>query len=98
MITERLTVPTLGIGAGPVCDGQVLVIHDMLGFTEGHVPSFVRKYAELGATVREACRRFVEDVRSGEFPSDAEASHLKGEVLEEVRGGLGPAARRRWRS
>ncbi len=98
MITERLTVPTVGIGAGVSCDGQVLVIHDLLGITEGHVPSFVRRYAEVGATVREACRHFVEDVRDGKFPSDVESSHLKGEVLEEVRGGLGPAAKRQWRS
>ena len=98
MITERLSVPTLGIGAGAACDGQVLVIHDLLGLTDGHVPSFVRKYAEVGATVREACRHFVEDVRGGKFPSEVESSHLKEEVLEEVRGGLGPAAKRQWRS
>ena len=98
MITERLTVPTIGIGAGPACDGQVLVIHDLLGFTEGHVPSFARKYAEVGAVVREACRHFIEDVRGGKFPSEAESSHLKSDVLEEVREGLGPAARRQWRS
>ena len=98
MITERLSVPTLGIGAGLACDGQVLVIHDLLGFTEGHVPSFARKYAEVGVLVSEACRHFVEDVRGGRFPSDGESSHLKGEVLEEVRAGIGPAARRQWRS
>jgi 3-methyl-2-oxobutanoate hydroxymethyltransferase len=98
MITERLSVPTIGIGAGLACDGQVLVIHDLLGFTEGHVPSFARKYAEVGVTVSEACRHFVEDVRCGRFPSDTESSHLKGEVLEEVRAGIGPAARRQWRS
>ena len=98
IITERLTVPTLGIGAGVACDGQVLVIHDLLGFTEGHVPSFARKYADVGATVREACRHFVEDVRGGAFPSDAESSHLKEDVLEEIRGGLGPVAKRQWRS
>jgi 3-methyl-2-oxobutanoate hydroxymethyltransferase len=98
MITERLSVPTIGIGAGLACDGQVLVIHDLLGFTEGHVPSFARKYAEVGVTVSEACRHFVEDVRGGRFPSDTESSHLKGEVLEEVRAGIGPAARRQWRS
>jgi len=98
MITERLSVPTIGIGAGLACDGQVLVTHDLLGFTEGHVPSFARKYAEVGVTVSEACRHFVEDVRGGRFPSDTESSHLKGEVLEEVRAGIGPAARRQWRS
>jgi len=73
-ITDALDVPTIGIGAGPDCDGQVLVFHDLLGFSE-KVPKFVRRYAELGATATEALARYAADVRSGSFPSDAETYH-----------------------
>jgi 3-methyl-2-oxobutanoate hydroxymethyltransferase len=65
-------VPTIGIGAGPSCDGQVLVVHDLLGMLPGPVPKFVRRYADLHATASEAIRRWAEDVRSGSFPEDAE--------------------------
>jgi 3-methyl-2-oxobutanoate hydroxymethyltransferase len=98
LITERLSVPTLGIGAGPRCDGQVLVIHDLVGLSPDPVPSFVRKYADLAGVIREACSRFAADVRGGAFPSPAESYHGKPEVLEEVRAGLDTFARRRWKS
>jgi 3-methyl-2-oxobutanoate hydroxymethyltransferase len=98
LITERLAIPTLGIGAGPHCDGQVLVIHDLLGITPDPVPSFVRRYAEVGATIREACERFAADVRGGGFPARDESYHLKPEVLDEIRAGLEASARLRWRS
>jgi 3-methyl-2-oxobutanoate hydroxymethyltransferase len=98
LITERLTVPTLGIGAGPGCDGQVLVIHDLLGISPDPVPTFVRKYADLATVIREACARFAADVRGGGFPSQTESYHLKPEVLDEIRAGLENFARRRWRS
>ena len=94
IITQRLTIPTLGIGAGPSCDGQVLVLHDLLGLTEGPLPSFVRKYAEVGETITRACHDFIEEVRSGKFPGEAESSHLKPEVLQEVRSGLSATAAR----
>lgn len=68
-ITEEVRIPTIGIGAGPYCDGQVLVGHDILGFYEGRVPRFVRKYADLRAIVREAFSEYVADVKSGAFPS-----------------------------
>jgi 3-methyl-2-oxobutanoate hydroxymethyltransferase len=68
-ITARLTIPTIGIGAGPYCDGQVLVCHDLLGLYKGYIPRFVRRYADLTATVLEAFSRYAADVRSGEFPS-----------------------------
>jgi 3-methyl-2-oxobutanoate hydroxymethyltransferase len=67
-ITERLRVPTIGIGAGPDCDGQVLVLHDVLGLTSGYVPKFVKAYADVGQVVRDAVARYCEDVRSGAFP------------------------------
>ena len=68
-VTSTLSIPTIGIGAGPDCDGQVLVGHDMLGLTTGTVPSFVRSYARLGPAVVDAARQYVEDVRQGTFPA-----------------------------
>jgi len=82
-ITERLTIPTIGIGAGARCDGQVLVYHDVLGLYDGHTPKFVRKYAEIGAEMQSALERFLGDVRSGAFPNDAESFH--GTSEEELR-------------
>ncbi len=67
-LTAALAVPTIGIGAGPRCDGQVLVLHDMLGLNEGFTPRFLRRYAELGAEVQDAVKRYAEEVRKGEFP------------------------------
>jgi len=66
-------VPTIGIGAGVDCDGQVLVSYDMLGMDESFKPRFVRRYATLGATIKDAVGRYVSEVRGGEFPSDAES-------------------------
>jgi len=71
-ITEAVAIPTIGIGAGPACDGQVLVGYDLLGLDPGPVPRFVRRYAELGGLVIGATRRFVEDVREGAFPGPEE--------------------------
>jgi len=69
-VTEALTVPTIGIGAGADCDGQVLVWHDMLGYYEGHAPRFVKRYADLGEVIVEALGRYAEEVRSGAFPEE----------------------------
>jgi 3-methyl-2-oxobutanoate hydroxymethyltransferase len=69
-ITEALQVPTIGIGAGAGCDGQVLVYHDLLGLSEGHLPRFVKKYANLSREIRDALEAYVDDVRSGAFPSE----------------------------
>jgi 3-methyl-2-oxobutanoate hydroxymethyltransferase len=71
-ITRAVTVPTIGIGAGAQCDGQVLVWHDMLGLTSGHVPKFVKQYADLGRDTLKALEAYVADVRAGRFP---EAQH-----------------------
>ena len=73
-ITQELTIPTIGIGAGPDCDGQVLVGPDVLGLTEGFHPKFLKRYAELRTTATEAIRQYAEDVRDGKFPT-AEHSH-----------------------
>ncbi len=69
-ISEELRIPTIGIGAGPDCDGQVLVLHDLIGLNEGHVPSFVKKYAEIGTVAREAIETFARDVRDGAYPDE----------------------------
>ncbi len=72
-VTARLTIPTIGIGAGPRCDGQVLVLHDLLGLEDRMAPKFVRRYAELGQLGRRAVRAFADDVRGGEYPSVEES-------------------------
>jgi 3-methyl-2-oxobutanoate hydroxymethyltransferase len=75
-ITERLEIPTIGIGGGAGCDGQVLVGYDMLGMDESFKPRFVRRYEMLGGLIKTAVEKYVGDVRSGEFPSDAESFTL----------------------
>jgi 3-methyl-2-oxobutanoate hydroxymethyltransferase len=79
-ITEALEIPTVGIGAGPQVDGQVLVYHDLLGLTEGHTARFVKRYADLATTIREALASFAADVRSGAYP---EERHTYGMPAEE---------------
>ena len=71
MLTEKLIIPTIGIGAGPDCDGQVLVVNDMLGLTSGYVPSFVKSYAKLGSVIETAVTQWCGEVREGEFPDTA---------------------------
>jgi 3-methyl-2-oxobutanoate hydroxymethyltransferase len=68
-ITEALAIPTIGIGAGVSCDGQVLVWHDLLGISAGHVPRFVKQYARIGDAIETALRAYVADVRAGTFPA-----------------------------
>ena len=72
-VSSRLTIPTIGIGAGAGCDGQVLVLQDMLGMNEGFTPKFLRKYAELAATINSAVGQYISDVKDGSFPSEAES-------------------------
>jgi len=79
-ITAELSIPTIGIGAGPDCDGQVLVINDMLGLTNGHTPKFARRYANLGEIIARAAKEFCDDVHGGRFPSDDESYHLSAEA------------------
>lgn len=68
-ITQTLKIPTIGIGAGPHCDGQILVLHDILGFDESFSPKFVKKYAAVGSIVRDAVKAYDQDVKRGSFPT-----------------------------
>jgi len=88
LITERVSVPTIGIGAGPACDGQVLVFHDLLGLYDGHMPKFVRRYANSAEEWRKAIARYLEDVRSGRFPDGtSESFHMSStEELKKLYG------------
>src|SRR5437879_11943889 len=74
-ISQELRIPTIGIGAGPDCDGQVLVGHDLLGLTLGQTPKFARQYANVGQVISKALREYCEHVRTGEVPSAAESYH-----------------------
>jgi 3-methyl-2-oxobutanoate hydroxymethyltransferase len=74
-ITHELKIPTIGIGAGADCDGQILVTHDILGLTFAQTPKFARQYANLGEMISKAAREYCNDVRGGTFPSDAESYH-----------------------
>jgi 3-methyl-2-oxobutanoate hydroxymethyltransferase len=83
LITRRLRIPTIGIGAGPDCDGQVLVFHDLAGLSFQHTAKFVRPYANLADTLRQAFARYREDVLSGNYPDDAESYHWSPAVRAE---------------
>ncbi|MGB9763977.1 MAG: 3-methyl-2-oxobutanoate hydroxymethyltransferase [Candidatus Saccharicenans sp.] len=81
-ITATLKIPTIGIGAGPDCDGQVLVVNDMLGLTSGYLPCFVKKYAELEQQISQAVGQYLMEVREGIYPEDQHCYHLKPEKVE----------------
>jgi len=85
IITQGVSIPTIGIGAGRFCDGQVLVVHDMLGFFEEFQPKFVRRYANLHQEIGKAVRQFFSDVREGKFPSESESYHLPPEIAAALK-------------
>jgi 3-methyl-2-oxobutanoate hydroxymethyltransferase len=87
LVTESVEVPTIGIGAGPWCDGQVLVFHDLLGLEDRVLPKFVRRYAYLKAAAVTAMEAFAADVRGRRFPADGESYHLTPEVARQLEGG-----------
>ncbi len=95
LISEALTMPTIGIGAGGGCDGQVLVWHDLLGINEGVAPRFVKRYANLAGETRRALEAFAAEVRSGAYPGDEHVYKIDGEELRafeaELRDGKDPA-------
>ena len=84
LITERISIPTIGIGAGPHCDIQVLVIHDLIGLSFGKLPRFVRQYVNLRETTTEAITRWADDVRNGTYPADEEFYGLPAEAAAEL--------------
>jgi len=86
-VTADLAIPTIGIGAGPECDGQILVFHDILNMTFAPRAKFVRQYADAAALIRDAVEHYREDVEHRIFPTDAESYHLPAEVREAVEAG-----------
>jgi 3-methyl-2-oxobutanoate hydroxymethyltransferase len=86
MITDRLRIPTIGIGAGVGCDGQVQVLHDFLGLFTDHLPKHARRYANLAESIQEAASQYISDVHLGEFPSAKESFKMSQSVLNELRG------------
>ncbi len=88
LVTRQIPIPTIGIGAGPECDGQVLVFHDLLGLYEGFRPRFAKAYAELGAQAREALSRYAGDVRSGAFPAREHSFDMDADELSRLLASL----------
>jgi 3-methyl-2-oxobutanoate hydroxymethyltransferase len=86
LVTRRIGIPTIGIGAGGDCDGQVLVFHDVVGLFSGFTPTFVKRYAEAGETIRDALKRYAEEVRSGAFPAREQSFTINSEVLKRLYG------------
>ena len=87
-ITRTLTIPTIGIGAGAGCDGQVLVYHDLLGLYEARAPRFVKRYAAVADEIRAALEKYAEDVRAGRFPEEQHGYSMPEEELEAFKRGL----------
>ena len=88
-ITMRLTIPTIGIGAGAVTDGQVLVWHDLLGLYDGRSPRFVKRYADLATTIRDAVSAYADDVRAGRFPEEVHTYGMSDEERDAFRAAVG---------
>ncbi len=87
IITHRLTIPTIGIGAGASCDGQVLVFHDMVGYTSGYIPKHNKRYSNLAELISSAAKTYIEDVSAGIFPGEEQSVHLRAEetaILSEL--------------
>ncbi len=93
-ITEALDIPTIGIGAGAGCDGQVLVWHDVLGLYEGHAPRFVQQYADLAPAIGTAIERYAADVRTGVFPAEQHTYSISDDELADFEDALAEAAQR----
>jgi 3-methyl-2-oxobutanoate hydroxymethyltransferase len=86
LVTNRIGIPTIGIGAGAHCDGQVLVFHDVVGLFSGFTPTFVKRYTEAGEAIRDAVKRYADEVRSGAFPAREQSFSIDAEVLRRLYG------------
>lgn len=84
IITSKLTIPTIGIGAGNGCDGQVLVYQDMLGLTTGHIPKFAKRFAEAGSVIRQGIADYINEIQSGEFPTEEHSYKIDKEVVDRI--------------
>lgn len=84
-ITERLTIPTIGIGAGRHCDGQILVLFDLIGMLPGWSPRHAKRYAEVGDLIHHAVATYAEEVREGKFPAPEHTTHMSPEELERLK-------------
>jgi len=85
MVTDRLTIPTIGIGAGVHCDGQVLVVHDMLGLFDRFTPKFAKRYVNLSEQILKAFEAYIEEVMKGTFPTDQHSFHIDGKELDKIK-------------
>jgi 3-methyl-2-oxobutanoate hydroxymethyltransferase len=92
-ISDELAIPTIGIGSGAGCNGQVLVLHDLLGLYSEHSPRFTKRYADIGAQIQDALERFAADVRSGAFPAEEHTYQMPPEELETFLSSPTPPAR-----
>ena len=101
IITEKLKIPTIGIGAGPYCDGQILVFHDLVGFSNGYLPKFVKKYGDIHELISQAVIGYIDDVKKGKFPDSSHSYHLKSEKIKELikkeHGSPGRKKRKAWK-
>ena len=84
LVTSRVSIPTIGIGAGAACDGQILVYQDMLGMTSGFSPKFARRFAEVGDVMRKGFSDYIEAVGAGTFPADSETFHSGDDVIKKL--------------
>src|SRR6185437_1812175 len=85
LVSERISIPTIGIGAGPYCDGEVQVVHDIMGLFPDFTPRHTRRFAELGAAMREAAQAYVAEVRERTFPGAAQSAKMSAEVIAALR-------------
>jgi len=90
LVTGRIGIPTIGIGAGADCDGQVLVFHDLVGLFSGFTPTFVKRYTEAGEAMRDAVKQYAQEVRSGAFPGARHSFAIKDEVVKRLYGSSAP--------
>ncbi|MQG73316.1 MAG: 3-methyl-2-oxobutanoate hydroxymethyltransferase, partial [SAR202 cluster bacterium] len=86
LITQRASIPIIGIGAGPNCDGQVQVFHDMLGWNTDFTPKHAKRYVELAEITRGAISSFISEVQSGAFPTDEQSFTMDGDVIKDLKG------------